>query len=129
MKRQRGREKKKLFKKKVVISDGLSECELYQCTNREERVQRRTNTIKALLVSFILSVALLFCLSVSDNDIRTREPGELSAGSVCVCIMQRHTLHGTQAGCILKCFCGDKTCAIEVFNFQPRGPKNILLLM
>lgn len=90
MKRQRGREKKKLFKKKVVISDGLSECELYQCTNREERVQRRTNTIKALLVSFILSVALLFCLSISDNNIQTREPGELSAGSVCVYNAEAH---------------------------------------
>lgn len=62
MKRQRGREKKKLFKKKVVISDGLSECELYQCTNREERVQRRTNTIKALLVSLCRFAFLSVCL-------------------------------------------------------------------
>lgn len=47
-----------------------------------ERKQDRTNTIRALqsTTSFTLSVALPFCLSVSDNDIQNQSTGRSQQG-------------------------------------------------
>lgn len=126
MKRQRGIEKKKLLKKschqrwvKVNVSSINAQTETRGCSAEQTLLKHYSYLSSSLSLRFSVCLSLIM---ISEHG----SPGSSQQGQ-CVCIMQRHTLHGTQAGRILKCFCGDKTCAIDVFNFQPRGPKNILL--